>query len=739
MSALATLILTLGIVAPDAGPGPGWIRGVVQTDRGEPLTGAVVSVVGVDPELTASADAEGRYRLRDVPAGRHAVRVEALGYASLEVAVRVPADAGVDLDFTLELRPVLLPPVDVNASPRPTDVDTASGPLEPEVRLAGPAVNRTVAAAPGLIDVGFGRVPGRSGEPVEPTDALFVRGAAAELKRVLLDGAPVHSPYNVAGLLPPFATGTVADGRLYLGGAPARYDGGLAYVLDLRTRGTRPAGPVHTEGALDMLAGRMSVDVSAGRDAGAWFSARMLHPWTVAGVGGGALPYDYADFVGHAEVGVGETGRIQATAFRNEEAVALASGAGAAADWGNDAGSVRLQGEVAGATAEVTAGWGRFTAHLPVEATGFAEDAVSDHGRLVAEVRHGGAGSARWSWGTSVERIHIRSGPVATDSPSDEAAGAHEVAGNAVGAYVESDWRPQPRLRVRTGLRFDHYTGRGGLRISPRVALTSLLGDDIALTLAVGRYRQFVPVRQQAKESPIVRRHLGTAHATHFVARMEQAPTTGVRLGVEGYFKRFGGTGLEPPWARATASGVDLWLGLDRDRWSGWAGYSLEWTWAAPDREQPATDRFVGRHLLSGGLAAPLGDAAKLRVRIGYGAGLPYTAISTPEDGQGEVVTSESHSDGDGGVRTLDSPYDAAAWIAPRSEPYLRLDAEASHDLHIAWGGRRTMLSPYIRVLNALGDRDGVFFRSSPDGEPDRLDPVDRYPVIPILGLRWRF
>ncbi|MFW6202161.1 MAG: TonB-dependent receptor [Gemmatimonadota bacterium] len=736
MSPLASLILALGIAVPD--PGQGWIHGVVQTERGEPLAGAVVSIVGVEPERTASTDVRGGYRLRAVPAGRHAVRVEALGYASLEVVVSVPADAGVELDFTLELRPVLLPPVDVNASARPTDVDTASVPVEPEVRLAGPAVNRTVAVAPGLIDVGFGRVPGRSGDPIEPTDALFVRGAAAELKRVLLDGAPVHSPYNVAGLLPPFATGTVGDGRLYLGGAPARYDGGLAYVLDLRTRDTRAAGPVHAEGAFDMLAGRMTVDLSGGPDAGAWFSGRVLHPWAMAGIGGGTLPYDYADFVGHADVAIGETGRLQATAFRNEEAVALSSGAGTTANWGNDAASVRLESEVAGATAEVTAGWGRFAAHLPVEATGFAEDAVSDHGRLVAEVRHGGTGDVRWSWGTSVERIHIRSGAVGTRD-LDEAAGTHEVAGNAVGAYVESDWRPQPRLRVRTGVRLDHYTGHGGLRISPRVALTSILGDEAALTLAVGRYRQFVPVRRESEESPIVRRHLGTAHATHFVARMEQTPATGVRLGVEGYFKRFGGTGLEPPWARATASGLDLWLGLDRDRWSGWAGYSLEWTWAATAYDQPTTDRFAGRHLLSAGLTTPVGDATTVRVRIGYGAGLPYTAISTPQDRAGEFGSEELQTaNGEEVDPVLDSPYDAASWIAPRSEPYLRLDAEASHDVHIAWGGRRTVLSPYVRVLNALGDRDGVFFRTSA-GDPERLDPVDRYPVIPILGLRWRF
>ena len=75
---------------------------------------------------------------------------------------------------------------------------------------------------------------------VQPAEALRDgfqrRGAAADLKLVLLDGAPVYAPFHLNGLLDAFTDGVLEDASLYIGGTPARYDGGLSYVLDLDVR-----------------------------------------------------------------------------------------------------------------------------------------------------------------------------------------------------------------------------------------------------------------------------------------------------------------------------------------------------------------------------------------------------------------------------------------------------------------------------------------------------------------------
>ena len=58
---------------------PGEIHGVVSDDHGEPLVGAVVSALG-SSSVFAISDREGRFALRNLPAGAYLVRVHLQGY-----------------------------------------------------------------------------------------------------------------------------------------------------------------------------------------------------------------------------------------------------------------------------------------------------------------------------------------------------------------------------------------------------------------------------------------------------------------------------------------------------------------------------------------------------------------------------------------------------------------------------------------------------------------------------------
>lgn len=75
------------------------IRGKVVTDHdGEAASFAIVSIQ--NQELRALCDVEGRFELRNVPAGRHTLEVECLGYAKL----RHPFTAGRDRHLSLQLQ-----------------------------------------------------------------------------------------------------------------------------------------------------------------------------------------------------------------------------------------------------------------------------------------------------------------------------------------------------------------------------------------------------------------------------------------------------------------------------------------------------------------------------------------------------------------------------------------------------------------------------------------------------------
>jgi hypothetical protein len=76
-----------------------------------------------------------------------------------------------------------------------------------------------------------------------PEDVLYVRGGAADLKLVLLNGAPVYAPFHIGGLINALDADVLRSANLYVGGAPARYDGGLSYVMEMETRSGRNVRP----------------------------------------------------------------------------------------------------------------------------------------------------------------------------------------------------------------------------------------------------------------------------------------------------------------------------------------------------------------------------------------------------------------------------------------------------------------------------------------------------------------
>jgi TonB-linked SusC/RagA family outer membrane protein len=107
---LVALAFTAGSALAQAGS----VAGRVRTPTGEPLANAQVSVVGTN--LSATTDANGAYRIANVPPGTYTLRGVLVGYrpvsvTNLVVAAGVPATA----DLTMVAAPVQLEEVVVTA------------------------------------------------------------------------------------------------------------------------------------------------------------------------------------------------------------------------------------------------------------------------------------------------------------------------------------------------------------------------------------------------------------------------------------------------------------------------------------------------------------------------------------------------------------------------------------------------------------------------------------------------
>src|SRR5688500_1973220 len=249
----ATTIALIAALSLQQGPNA-TVRGQVRSEgTGNPLRLATVEVVSANRILQTTTDSFGVYVLRNVPSGRRILRATHLDHAPLEIEVVVSSTQSLVLDFGLELRPVKLAAVTALA----TTMKSASDTTPSGEAALGQAEVKAMEATPGVAELGLAdatrEVPGQ--QPTDPTDILYVRGGTADLRLVLLNGAPVYAPFHLGGLINALDSDFMRAARLYVGGAPARYDGGLSYVMDLETRAGR-SSQSHASLAFDLLGSR---------------------------------------------------------------------------------------------------------------------------------------------------------------------------------------------------------------------------------------------------------------------------------------------------------------------------------------------------------------------------------------------------------------------------------------------------------------------------------------------------
>ena len=741
---ISSIPLLLALAAAIQGPQTGFgtvVRGQIKSlESGVPLRYAVVEVVGGGPTLVAPTDSTGNYVLRNVPPGVRMLRATHIDHASHEVEVFIGEGKEVSLDLFLELRPLRMQPVTATGLTFRIQRDTiAAG----DAALV-PANVRALESTPGVAELGLAEiareVPGT--EPVDPSDILYVRGGAADLKLVLLDGAPVYAPFHLGGLIQPLDQEMLRGATLYLGGAPARYDGGLSYVMDLETRGGRNAE--HANLTADLLSGRVVLEGPIVNRVTYLMGGRAVHglgarPFMV----NTDFPYLYADGLSRIDFDFGRFGRITATGFWNRESVRLDSLSGykSQAVWGNSAGSVRYRGEMAGSNADFTVGIGNFRTQLPVGGTRpLMTDGVARRLRVGLNLDRPVGATAHVHYGLQIDRLNYeyRAWPRPRTIANDSLVLHVDGAGSVAGTYLDFGWQPNRRLQLRGGIRADVFSLDPTPRFAPRASATVILTERASLTIAGGKYRQYV----RASEQPVTligtilpdsirQAPLNIASASHVVVSLDQELVENIRLGIEGFYKNF--EGLSTVEAdRAQASGLDLWVRRPSGRLTGWLGYSLAWIWSSDDGLLAGQQTFAGRHLVSAGVGGPLGDQGRFDLRVAYGAGLPYTAIPEPE---GPVFTTAARVQ----ARRFDGDDDVPIAPRPPDEPYLRVDLQVARTFLTHVRGFAFELTPYFKVLNALDRRDALFYHFDRNAQAPDARPLAPLPVLPIIGLEWKF
>ena len=697
---------------------------------------------------TVATDSLGHYAVGGLAPGRWKVHAIHVGHEGLALDVLVPREGSVELDLELSAKPIPLPAVMVRALP----VRAALSEGGPSARAVGEISLRAMEGTTGMVEAGLAQMvrslPGNN--EAEPTDVLFMRGSAADLKLVLLDGAPVYTPFHLGGVVESFDPGALGGASLFLGGAPARFDGGLSYILDLRTRAPR-RDRLHAEVGADLLTSRSLVE-GPFLGGGILLGSRMIHDLGAPALDRGDSPYGYRDLL--VRGAWGERGGAEAfvTGFWNQEEVRLELGEMAPADgasWGNQALTGGVSGVLGETLGEVRAAVTRYEAQLPVaDSIPLFARSRSDRVRITADFSHPW-GEGVFRLGASMDALHTDYAAQGIDPQGSVVRSELALRGNSGGVYAEGTQQLGPNLSLRGGFRLDRFSGDGGLRAAPRAALSWLLTENAVLTLAAGRYHQFSALSSGEVEATLSEdaaqgssypsqgsTQLSVGAANHLVVSLDQILAPGLRLGIEGYMKSFSGV-TESSQTQLNASGVDLRVARDGDRSSGWLGYTLTWFWASEGGFLGGDSRFSGRQLLSAGLSTRLSERTGVRVRLGYGDGLPFTSIPLMK-GQAPTFDGGGHRENrfemDGDNLLNEAPGLA---VGP-DEGFLRVEGELYASWTTTFGGRATQIRPYLRVLNALNRRDALFYHFDP-WRSSTPRPLAELPILPLLGVELIF
>jgi iron complex outermembrane receptor protein len=178
------LVLTVPALAQT-----GTLEGTIRDAGGDPLPSATVQVA--DTPLGTTTDADGRYRLADVPAGLQTVEVRFIGYATARRLVAVEAERTTALDVTLREGGVGLDEVVVTADRRERALrDTPAAITSVTARDA----QRRAATSPTDALIGVPGIRVRRDESSSDLQTLTLRGVpnrhGNDTFVALVDGVP---------------------------------------------------------------------------------------------------------------------------------------------------------------------------------------------------------------------------------------------------------------------------------------------------------------------------------------------------------------------------------------------------------------------------------------------------------------------------------------------------------------------------------------------------------------------
>lgn len=213
---------------------------VIDAESRQPLVGASIVVVSVQPLLGAQTDANGFFKMMGVPVGRHTLKISFLGYENGLIQELV-VGAGKEIDLTIRLTESLqqLETVTVKAAPQNgaalnemATVSARSFSVEQVKRYAA-AIND-----PARMALTYAGVANNN----EQSNALIIRGNSPKGVLWRMEGVEIPNPNHFAeegatgGGISALSVNMLSNSDFFTGAFPAEYGNATSGVFDLKLR-----------------------------------------------------------------------------------------------------------------------------------------------------------------------------------------------------------------------------------------------------------------------------------------------------------------------------------------------------------------------------------------------------------------------------------------------------------------------------------------------------------------------
>jgi Carboxypeptidase regulatory-like domain len=705
----------------------------------DPLSGA--QLVVVDLNQTAVTDADGRYRLDRLPAGRHRLLVRRIGYAPRTLDALVPADGAIEIMIVLRAEPIVLGAIDgaypANES-SPTDAHLDLAALRTHPLLAEPDAFQALSG--GVVAV----------RPESPA-GMHVRGGGSDQVTYLLDGFPVFSPYHSGEAFSAWNPDALAEADLVP--ASETWDA-LSGVVSAASR--TPGRQHRAHAGFSTTHMRLTLDGPVGsRGAGYLWSLRSGFP-------GFPLPQhestylrsETGDQLGKLEAPLAG-GRLRLLGYSTANELDTDGPAGGGPASRN---TFNWQSTTIGGEWNKPVGAGFFRARVWI-ADGEANAAwhVDSSAELLASRRRDAGVSATLEQsdrgGHTAFGIRVQTSRMAYRVTPDAGSELHYASHAPLAAlFLERAQRLDTRVGLTTAISATASTGAA--RVSPRVRLSWIPTSRLVLSGDVLRLYQFAqslrnPESVAGAVFP-VDLFAGASSAGVPIARSDEVivaaayrPAAGFRLSAQGYTRVFHDVVLVAPNSQdpfataplAIGSGIARGVSVDAshttDRYTVFAVYgrqSVRFVYGANSYvpEYGATDA------VDAGVMIHPSRALSLRLGASGRFGRRVTPLTTPFEW-------ESCNVADRGCEFAGSPRTARDSLGATTLPgYVRVDLGIRNEWQLRIAGRTTDFGVFGTLTNVFARTNALTLAPDPlSGVRTPVTLRSRAPLV--IGVDWAF